>query len=173
MCSASFTLTYKSDVISISKKVASFSKSDLNDIVKSGVKVLNITGNKVRLSFEAKAIKAISKQTEEDINIKVTGNNTVGLSSKTKKLIGVHPVYDISISGKDGTKITTLGKGRVTVSIPYKLGKSEKAENLLIYYIDKKGNVKKVSKAVYDSKTKNITFATGRLTRFAIGYKKK
>ena len=165
--------TKNTDVISISKKVASFSKSDLDDIVKSGVKVLNITGNKVRLSFEAKAIKAISKQTEEDINIKVTGNNTVGLSSKTKKLIGVHPVYDISISGKDGTKITTLGKGRVTVSIPYKLGKSEKTENLLIYYIDKKGNVKKVSKAVYDSKTKNITFATGRLTRFAIGYKKK
>ena len=165
--------TEGTDVISISKKVASFSKSDLNDIVKSGVKVLNITGNKVRLSFEAKAIKAISKQTEEDINIKVTGNNTVGLSSKTKKLIGVHPVYDISISGKDGTKITTLGKGRVTVSIPYKLGKSEKAGNLLIYYIDKKGNVKKVSKAVYSSKTKTITFATGRLTRFAVGYKKK
>ena len=161
------------DVISISKKVASFSKSDLDDIVKSGVKVLNITGNKVRLSFEAEAIKAISKQTEEDINIKVTGNNTVGLSSKTKKLIGVHPVYDISISGKDGTKITNLGKGYVTVSIPYKLDKSEKAENLLIYYIDKKGNVKKVSKAVYSSKTKTITFATGRLTRFAIGYKKK
>lgn len=165
--------TESTDVISISKKVASFSKSDLDDIVKSGVRALNITGNKVRLSFEAEAIKAISKQAEEDINIKVTGNNTAGLSSKTKKLIGVHPVYDISISGKDGTKITTLGKGRVTVSIPYKLGKSEKAENLLIYYIDKKGNVKKVSKAVYDSKTKAITFATGRLTRFAVGYKNK
>ena len=165
--------TEGTDVISISKKVASFSKSDLNDIVKSGVKVLNITGNKVRLSFEAKAIKAISKQTEEDINIKVTGNNTARLSSNTKKLIGGHPVYDISISGKDGTKITNLGKGYVTVSIPYKLGKSEKAENVIIYYIDKKGNVKKVSKAVYDSKTKTITFATGRLTRFAVGYKKK
>ena len=165
--------TEGTDVISISKKVASFSKSDLSDIVKSGVKALNIIGNKVRLSFEAKAIKAISKQTEEDINIKVTGNNTVGLSSKTKKLIGSHPVYDISISGKYGTKITNLGKGYVTVSIPYKLGKSEKTENLLIYYIDKKGNVKKVSKAVYSSKTKTITFATGRLTRFAVGYKKK
>lgn len=165
--------TEGTDVISISKKVASFSKSDLSDIVKSGIKVLNITGSKVRLSFETKAIKAISKQAEEDIKIKVTGNNTVGLSSKAKKLIGVHPVYDISISGKGGTKITNLGKGYVTVSIPYKLGKSEKAENVIIYYIDKKGNVKKVSKAVYDSKTKTITFATGRLTRFAVGYRKK
>lgn len=165
--------TENTDIISISKKVASFSKSDLNDIVKSGVKALNITDNKVRLSFETKAIKAISKQAEEYIKIKVTGNNTAGLSSKTKKLIGSHPVYDISISGKDGTKITNLGKGYVTVSIPYKLGKSEKAENVIIYYIDKKGNVKKVSKAVYDSKTKTITFATGRLTRFAVGYKKK
>ena len=162
--------TEGTDVISISKKVASFSKSDLSDIVKSGIKVLNITGSKVRLSFETKAIKAISKQAEEDIKIKVTGNNTVGLSSKAKKLIGVHPVYDISISGKGGTKITNLGKGYVTVSIPYKLGK---AENVIIYYIDKKGNVKKVSKAVYDSKTKTITFATGRLTRFAVGYRKK
>ena len=165
--------TEGTDVISISKKVASFSKSDLSDIVKSGVKALNIIGNKVRLSLETKAIKAISKQAEEDIKIKVTGNNTVGLSSKAKKLIGSHPVYDISISGKDGTKITTLGKGYVTISIPYKLGKSEKAENVIIYYIDKKGNVKKASKAVYDSKTKTITFATGRLTRFAVGYKKK
>lgn len=165
--------TEGTDVISISKKVASFSKSDLNDIVKSGVKALNITDNKVRLSFETKAIKAISKQAEEDIKIKVTGNNTAGLSSKAKKLIGGHPVYDISISGKDGTKITNLGKGYVTVSIPYKLGKSEKAENVIIYYIDKKGNVKKVSKAVYNPKTKTITFATGRLTRFAVGYKKK
>ena len=165
--------TEGTDVISISKKVASFSKSDLSDIVKSGVKALNITDNKVRLSFETKAIKAISKQAEEDIKIKVTGNNTAGLSSKAKELIGSHPVYDISISGKDGTKITNLGKGYVTVSIPYKLGKSEKAENVIIYYIDKKGNVKKVSKAVYDSKTKTITFATGRLTRFAVGYRKK
>ena len=165
--------TENTDVISISKKVASFSKSDLNDIVKSGVRALNITDNKVRLSFETKAIKAISKQAEEDIKIKVTGNNTVGLSSKAKKLIGSHPVYDISISGKDGTKITNLGKGYVTISIPYKLGKSEKAENLRIYYIDKKGNVKKVSKAVYDSQTKTIAFATGRLTRFAVGYRKK
>lgn len=165
--------TENTDVISISKKVASFSKSDLSDIVKSGVKALNITDNKVRLSFETKAIKAISKQAEEDIKIKVTGNNTAGLSSKAKELIGSHPVYDISISGKDGTKITNLGKGYVTVSIPYKLGKSEKAENVIIYYIDKKGNVKKVSKAVYDSKTKTITFATGRLTRFAVGYRKK
>ena len=165
--------TEGTDVISISKKVASFSKSDLSDIVKSGVKALNITDNKVRLSFETKAIKAISKQAEEDIKIKVTGNNTAVLSSKAKKLIGGHPVYDISISGKGGTKITNLGKGYVTVSIPYKLGKSEKAENVIIYYIDKKGNVKKVSKAVYDSKTKTITFATGRLNRFAVGYKRK
>ena len=165
--------TEGTDVISISKKVASFSKSDLSNIVKSGIKVLNITGSKVRLSFETKAIKAISKQAEEDIKIKVTGNNTAGLSSKTKKLIGVHPVYDISISGKGGTKITNLGKGYVTVSIPYKLGKPEKAENVIIYYIDKKGNVKKASKAVYNPKTKTIAFATSRLTRFAVGYKKK
>ena len=161
------------DVISISKKVASFSKSDLNDIVKSGVKVLNITGNKVRLSFDVKAIKAINSQVEEDIKIKIVPDKPSNLTAKAKKLIGKHPVYDINISGKGGSKITSLGNGKVTVSIPYKLGKAWKAENIIMYYIDKKGNVKKMSNTVYNLKTKTITFTTGKLARFAVGYKKK
>lgn len=60
----------------------------------------------------------------------------------------------------------------MTVSLPYKLGKNEKAENIVAYMIRKKGNVKKIPNTVYDGKTKTITFTTKNLSLFAIGYKK-
>ena len=79
----------------------------------------------------------------------------------------------MSISDNNGTKITKLGKGKVTISIPYKLGKKEKAENVAVYCIDKNGNVKKISGSVYNSKTKTLTFTTKSLMRFAVGRKNK
>ena len=157
----------------ISKNVANFSKSALDNIIKSGAKTFDFTSNKIKLSFEANALKSLNKQVDSDIQIKTVNVNNTKLSDNAKKLIGKHPVYDLSISDKSGTKITKLGKGKVTISIPYKLGKKEKAENVAVYFIDKKGNVKKMSNSVYDSKTKTFTFTTKSLLRFAIGYKNK
>ena len=157
----------------VSKNVASFSKSALDNIIKSGVKTFDFTSNKIKLSFETNVLKSLNRQADSDIQIKAVTVNNTKLSDKAKKLIGKHPVYDLNISDKSGTKITKLGKGKVTISIPYKLGKKEKAENVAVYFIDKKGNVKKISGSVYNSKTKTLTFTTKSLMRFAVGRKNK
>jgi len=157
----------------ISKNVASFSKSALDNIIKSGAKAFDFTSNKIKLSFETNALKSLNKQSDSDIRIKAVTVNNTKLSDKAKKLIGKHSVYDLSISDNNGTKITKLGKGKVTISIPYKLGKNEKAENVAVYFIDKKGNVKKISNSVYNTKTKTFTFTAKSLLRFAVGHKNK
>lgn len=157
----------------VSKNVASFSKSALDNIIKSGAKTFDFTSNKIKLSFETNVLKSLNRQAYSDIQIKAVTVNNTKLSDKAKKLIGKHPVYDLNISDKSGTKITKLGKGKVTISIPYKLGKKEKAENVAVYFIDKKGNVKKISGSVYNSKTKTLTFTTKSLMRFAVGCKNK
>ena len=157
----------------ISKNVANFSKSALDNIIKSGVKTFDFTSNKIKLSFETNVLKSLNRQADSDIRIKAVTVNNTKLSGKAKKLIGKHPVYDLSISDNNGTKITKLGKGKVTISIPYKLGKKEKAENIAVYFIDKRGNVKKISGSVYNSKTKTFTFTTKSLVRFAVGRKNK
>ena len=157
----------------VSKNVASFSKSALDNIIKSGIKTFDFTSNKIKLSFETNVLKSLNRQADSDIQIKAVKTSNTKLSDKAKKLIGKHPVYDLSISDKNGTKITKLGKGKVTISIPYKLGKKEKAENVAVYFIDKKGNVKKISSSVYNSKTKTLTFTTKSLMRFAVGRKNK
>ncbi len=157
----------------ISKNVANFSKSALENIVKSGIKTFDFTSNKIKLSFGTNTLKSLSKQADSDIQIKTVNVDNTKLSDKAKKLIGKQPVYDLRISDKSGTKITKLGKGKVTISIPYKLGKKEKAENVAVYFIDKKGNVKKISNSVYNSKTKTFTFTAKSLLRFAVGRKSK
>ena len=157
----------------ISKNVASFSKSALDNIIKSGAKAFDFTSNKIKLSFETNALKSLNKQSDSDIRIKAVTVNNTKLSDKAKKLIGKHSVYDLNISDNNGTKITKLGKGKVTISIPYKLGKNEKAENVAVYFIDKKGNVKKISNSVYNTKTKTFTFTAKSLLRFAVGHKNK
>ena len=157
----------------VSTNVAYFSKSALENIIKSGVKTFDFTSNKIKLSFETNVLKSLNRQADSDIQIKAVTVNNTKLSDKAKKLIGKHPVYDLNISDNNGTKITKLGKGKVTISIPYKLGKKEKAENVAVYFIDKKGNVKKILGSVYDSKTKTFTFTTKSLLRFAVGRKSK
>ena len=157
----------------VAKNVANFSKSALDNIIKSGVKTFDFTSNKIKLSFETNVLKSLNRQADSDIQIKAVNVDNTKLSDKAKKLIGKHPVYDLRISDKSGTKITKLGKGKVTISIPYKLGKKEKAENVAVYFIDKKGNVKKISGSVYNSKTKTFTFTTKSLLRFAVGRKSK
>ena len=157
----------------ISKNVANFSKPALDSIIKSGVKTLDFTSNKIKLSFETKTLKSLNKQVDSDIQIQAVKTNNTKLSDKAKKLMGKHTVYNLNISDKNGTKITKLEKGKVTISIPYKLGKKEKAENVTVYFINKKGNVKKISNYVYDAKTKTLTFSTKSLLHFAVGYKNK
>ena len=157
----------------ISKNVANFSKPALDSIIKSGVKTFDFTSNKIKLSFEAKALKSLNRQADSDIQVQAAKANNTKLSDKAKKLIGKYTVYDLNISDKNGTKITKLEKGKLTISIPYKLGKKEKSENVTVYFIDKKGNVKKISNYVYDTKTNTLTFSTKSLLHFVVGYKSK
>ena len=157
----------------ISKNIANFSKPALDSIIKSGVKTFDFTSNKIKLSFEAKALKSLNRQADSDIQVQAAKANNTKLSDKAKKLIGKYTVYDLNISDKNGTKITKLEKGKLTISVPYKLGKKEKSENVTVYFIDKKGNVKKISNYVYDTKTNTLTFSTKSLLHFVVGYKSK
>lgn len=62
-----------------------------------------------------------------------------------------------------------LKKGKVTVKIHYKISKKEKKKDLFAYTINKKGNVKKISKSYYDSKKQTVNFTTKSFSKFAVG----
>ena len=47
--------------------------------------------------------------------------------------------------------------------------KKEKKKDLFAYTINKKGNVKKISKSYYDSKKQTVNFTTKSFSKFAVG----
>ena len=51
----------------------------------------------------------------------------------------------------------------------YKISKKEKKKDLFAYTINKKGNVKKISKSYYDSKKQTVNFTTKSFSKFAVG----
>lgn len=70
----------------ISKNVASFSKSALDNIIKSGAKTFDFTSNKIKLSFETNVLKSLNRQAYSDIQIKAVTVNNTKLSDKAKNL---------------------------------------------------------------------------------------
>ena len=75
----------------------------------------------------------------------------------------------ISVTGAKKKTLGKLKKGKVTVKIHYKISKKEKKKDLFAYTINKKGNVKKISKSYYDSKKQTVNFTTKSFSKFAVG----
>ena len=118
---------------------------------------------------ENQKIKEIKKQMNSDVYFHVKKLDKRILSSKAGKIVKKRPMYEISVTGAKKKTLGKLKKGKVTVKIHYKISKKEKKKDLFAYTINKKGNVKKISKSYYDSKKQTVNFTTKSFSKFAVG----
>ncbi|MSS62325.1 hypothetical protein [Velocimicrobium porci] len=164
-------ITVKVDTKKAKEFAFNLPKATIAELMKNRVGEVGVSSGMVTTSLDLNALKEIRKQSTKDITItKVNAND---LSASTKKKIGKRPIYGFSITDKTGKKITKFGKGKIRVSIPYKLAAKEKADNLVIYYINANGKAVEVPNSVYSRESKTISFATNHLSKFAVGYKGK
>ena len=161
--------TKDAKIDNISAKLA---KDSVAELVKEGVKELSINTGAGKINLDLETLKTIQKQAGSDVSVEVKKVDTATLSAEAKAVIGNRPVYDFSITGENGQKVTQFGDGKISVSLPYTLGENEKAEDLTVYYIDDKGNLKEMKNVVYDEKTKAISFTTDHFSKFAVGKKR-
>ncbi|HWR56871.1 MAG TPA: S-layer homology domain-containing protein, partial [Negativicutes bacterium] len=129
---------------------------------------VKVTGD-VELVLDASALKTIGVEKDLTVSVSKVDNNT--LSADLQQKIGNRPVFDIDITS-GGKAVTDLGQGELQITIPYTLGPSENAEQIVVYYIDANGQVQEMSGAYYDAEAKAVVFTTNHLSRYAIGYKK-
>ncbi|MEG2583507.1 MAG: S-layer homology domain-containing protein, partial [Oscillospiraceae bacterium] len=134
----------------------------------SEFKIVSETAN---LTFDSKTLQEIQKQAGGDAVIDASKADVSKLSPKAQKEIGNRPVFNLSITGKDGKNISDFGGGSATVSIPYTLKKGENPNNLQAYFVDAKGKLHKVT-STYDPVTKCMVFVTNHFSTYGIGYKK-
>ena len=151
------------------KQVLKVSKSTLNRLIDNEAKALQLEYGNVIITMDRNALKEIKKQMNSDVYFHVKKLDKCILSSKAGKIVKKRPMYEISVTGAKKKTLGKLKKGKVTVKIHYKISKKEKKKDLFAYTINKKGNVKKISKSYYDSKKQTVNFTTKSFSKFAVG----
>lgn len=146
-------------------------QNSLSSLVNSGVTSLEVNGAPVSIGFDLAALKEIQKQSSGNISISITP--ATGLTTQAKALIGNRPVHNITISTvKDGktTKVTSLGTGTATLSIPYTPGKNEAVGYLFGVYVDGNGKAARINCSAYDANAGAILLSTGHFSVYGVGY---
>ena len=162
------TVTIKCKSRKGKKQVLKLDKSTINYLIKKEAKALQLEFGNVAVIMDRNALKEI-KQMNSDVYFHVKKLDKRILSSKAGKIVKKRPMYEISVTGAKKKTLGKLKKGKVTVKIHYKISKKEKKKDLFAYTINKKGNVKKISKSYYDSKKQTVNFTTKSFSKFAVG----
>lgn len=163
------TVTIKCKSRKGKKQVLKLDKSTINYFIKKEAKALQLEFGNVAVIMDRNALKEIKKQMNSDVYFHVKKLDKRILSSKAGKIVKKRPMYEISVTGAKKKTLGKLKKGKVTVKIHYKISKKEKKKDLFAYTINKKGNVKKISKSYYDSKKQTVNFTTKSFSKFAVG----
>ena len=163
------TVTIKCKSRKGKKQVLKVSKSTLNRLIDNEAKALQLEYGPDIITMDRNALKEITKPMNSDVYLHVKKLDKRILSSKAGKIVKKRPMYEISVTGAKKKTLGKLKKGKVTVKIHYKISKKEKKKDLFAYTINKKGNVKKISKSYYDSKKQTVNFTTKSFSKFAVG----
>ena len=163
------TVTIKCKSRKGKKQVLKLDKSTINYLIKKEAKALQLEFGNVAVIMDRNSLKEIKKQMNSDVYFHVKKLDKRILSSKAGKIVKKRPMYEISVTGAKKKTLGKLKKGKVTVKIHYKISKKEKKKDLFAYTINKKGNVKKISKSYYDSKKQTVNFTTKSFSKFAVG----
>lgn len=148
-------------------------KVTVDALVKAEVKEIRINSGIATINLNLQTLKTIQKEINADVNVSAKKVDNSTLSAEAKAVVGNRPVFDLTITDTNGTKISDFGKGKVSVSIPYTLGANEKVEKVVAYNINENGKVQEMPNSVYDEQNKTLSFVTDHFSKFAVGYKEK
>lgn len=126
----------------------------------------------IALKLNLEALKEI--QNKSIGNITVTVTPAQNLSTEAEALIGMRPLYNITLSYDKNGKIeyiTKLNKGKAALSIPYMPDKGERTGYLFAVYVDSSGDALLIADSAYDTDSKSIIFTTNHFSVYGVGYK--
>ena len=159
------TLNTEKDVHSMSVTLPTES---LDTLAKDSDAQLVLTSPVATVKFDAKALKAISKQADGKVTLKVAPVETAALTAEQKAVVGDNLVVELLLVS-DGKVISDFEGGNATVTIPYELKDGEAAEGLVVYFLDNDGKLYEC-KTSYDAANKCITFITTHFSKYVVGY---
>ncbi|MBB3112425.1 hypothetical protein FHS18_004526 [Paenibacillus phyllosphaerae] len=130
---------------------------------------LTVTSGIGSITLDAQSMNAIAAAEGTDIILTIGKADTSGLNAGAPAVIGSRPAVDITITA-GSSEITSFGKGRVTISIPYTLGASEDRSAIVVYYIGENGRHQIVTQASLNAAGNAVNAVTTHLSTYAVGY---
>lgn len=164
----------------ISGQKFTLSKEICKALSESKVSQVKIISSQMEYVLDKKAMEAIYSQAGTDVTLtsksvsNVLKNVEKSQQAKAKTIFGKRKGINLTITyEKNGNThyVSDFKSGKITLSLPYILGKGEKASNVHMYYVGKNGTISRLPSS-YDSKAKKLYFTTGHFSNFIIGYDK-
>lgn len=109
----------------------------------------------------------------KNIGISIGMANTSNLSKEVLKQIGNRPIVEINATF-DGKEITWENNdAQILISVPYYPTAEElkNLEQIIVWYIDGKGNINTVPSGRYYAVSGTVTFTTTHFSKYAVAYK--
>ena len=135
----------------------SVSRSDLKKLADTG-KSLTLSCDKASMTFDPAALKAILAAVPASAGNITFAAAPADLSAfpDAAKQLGAHPVYDFTISYKDGkgntvTVPVSFPAGSAAITLTYAPAAAEVTGSLFLVYVDGKGAVTWLDKSNYDN----------------------
>jgi hypothetical protein len=121
------------------------------------------------ITISQDALAAIASQASgSTVTMSLETVNKSTLTPEQQKVVGDNLVYDISVvSG--GKNISGFDGGSLTISLPYTLKDGQDPDNVMVWYLNDKGELEKMS-CTYDKTTGLATFTTTHLSKYLVGY---
>ncbi|WP_312637291.1 GLUG motif-containing protein [Oscillibacter sp.] len=140
-----------------------FERAALNRLVGEKAKWFEITDAPISITFDAKALADMQKQSTSNVTITV----------KPVTVENVRNAYDITLTTvKDGKTISiiSLGTGTATLFIPFAPAKGEAAGGFYAVYVDGNGKVNLIADSSYDANRGSVIFAIDHFSVYGVGY---
>ncbi|MGI6403399.1 MAG: InlB B-repeat-containing protein [Oscillospiraceae bacterium] len=133
--------------------------------------VIVVNNPDIRVGLDLTAVREINQQAKSDVHITATRRSSERLTGDARNAIGNRPTFDLTVNYGSGKQVQSFGSGTVAIAIPYTLGATETAGNLMAVYVDDNGKVHWLTNSVYDSEAKVLRFTTNHFSTYGVGYK--
>lgn len=144
-----------------------FPKVVQDTLVKENVVELKINSSVIEINFDKAAIGSI--QSTASMDVQITAKPYAVSSPDAKAAIGDRPAFDLTMTYGDKI-MSSFGKGKVYVGIPYIREKNEQVGNIAVVYVDERGKVTWLTQSSYDDSRKLAFFATDHFSAYGIAY---
>ncbi|MDR0325752.1 MAG: S-layer homology domain-containing protein [Oscillospiraceae bacterium] len=150
--------------------IATLPMDAFNRTSNNGTRSIELQTTAGNVTFDAAAARAIGGRADTggDVVVSINWLSASDLTYAQQTASAGRTVYELSVR-VGNTTVTSFMGGTATVSIPYTLPWGEDANATVAYFLDSNGGKQPV-RALYDTNTRRMVFATGHFSKFIIGY---